>query len=321
MRVVVALLLLLVAAFVAKANPPTSNSVDCDTSEVKDRPLAASPSAGGRKRVVPTEYSDLHKGLKGNSKIINGQVVHLGEYPWAASVGFYLTTGEFYDYCAGSLVAPEWVVTASHCKVKVGHIVRVGLIDLASKDDQPYRVEFVCRHPNFGLTDAGQVAKNNNDITLLRLDRPSSEAHIGLIDRAIDGTPPDPKLWVAGWGNTEDIGEASRKSNVLLDAQIDRFELGCEATLHSDKTLKLSDKAKIKITDLMLCAGGATADSCQGDSGGPLMYKFPVTGKFALVGIVSYGIGCGKTGMPAVYTRVSVYDDWIKKITGLDKVT
>jgi secreted trypsin-like serine protease len=58
----------------------------------------------------------------------------------------------------------------------------------------------------------------------------------------------------------------------------------------------------------MVCAGYADGgiDACQGDSGGPL-----VVGD-TLIGIVSFGDGCGKAGKPGVYTRVSAYVDDIK---------
>ena len=56
-------------------------------------------------------------------------------------------------------------------------------------------------------------------------------------------------------------------------------------------------------------AGGK--DSCQGDSGGPLA----IDGH--LVGIVSWGIGCGIRGNPGVYTEVAHFANWIKQIAGL----
>ena len=54
-------------------------------------------------------------------------------------------------------------------------------------------------------------------------------------------------------------------------------------------------------------------DSCQGDSGGPLMIKKKVKRRYYTVqiGIVSWGIGCGKEGLPGVYTNVAHYLEWI----------
>lgn len=51
--------------------------------------------------------------------------------------------------------------------------------------------------------------------------------------------------------------------------------------------------------------------SFQGDSGGPLQIRGD-SGKYYIVGIVSYGAGCA-TKTPSVYTRVSSYLDWIEK--------
>ena len=47
-----------------------------------------------------------------------------------------------------------------------------------------------------------------------------------------------------------------------------------------------------------------TLATCQGDSGGPLFFK-AVGGGFIQAGITSWGFGCGATGFPGVYTRLS----------------
>lgn len=69
------------------------------------------------------------------------------------------------------------------------------------------------------------------------------------------------------------------------------------------------------LTPRMLCAGRNRKDSCQGDSGGPLVHVS--SGK--LVGVVSWGYGCARRGVPGVYAKVSDPDNraFIKEISGV----
>nr|CAD7456199.1 unnamed protein product [Timema tahoe] len=64
---------------------------------------------------------------------------------------------------------------------------------------------------------------------------------------------------------------------------------------------------------LFICAGGESGrDTCQGDGGGPLVCPLSdVTGRYVQVGVVSWGIGCGDTQVPAVYSNVARYTQWI----------
>jgi len=51
----------------------------------------------------------------------------------------------------------------------------------------------------------------------------------------------------------------------------------------------------------------------QGDSGGPMQIGNGDT--WTQIGVVSWGIGCGKSQYPGVYSRVASLRDWIDKIT------
>jgi secreted trypsin-like serine protease len=69
------------------------------------------------------------------------------------------------------------------------------------------------------------------------------------------------------------------------------------------------------IKDGMLCAGyrEGGVDACQGDSGGPLMAK--VDNVPTLIGVVSWGKGCGLREKYGVYTRMTSYVAWVRSVT------
>ena len=68
------------------------------------------------------------------------------------------------------------------------------------------------------------------------------------------------------------------------------------------------DPENLEIADSMICAGEKGKDSCDGDSGGPMLDSAGM-----LVGIVSWGMGCGRERFPGVYTEVSAFSQWINE--------
>lgn len=117
--------------------------------------------------------------------------------------------------------------------------------------------------------------------------------------------------FVAGWGKTQ---EAGKSASVLQEVQIPVLT----NEICQDRYKKIGKLVSEKQFDnAVLCAGvlAGGKDSCQGDSGGPLMIPSIIDGRiiYYQIGIVSYGIGCARSDVPGVYTRVQTFVDWIQR--------
>ncbi|XP_049268776.1 transmembrane protease serine 9-like [Rhipicephalus sanguineus] len=199
----------------------------------------------------------------------------------------------------GSLIGNRHVLTAAHCcserreqKLRVvlgGHRI--------SSTPLPVAVVACVIHPNY------KGVAYVHDIALLVLAEPVVfHDFVSPLCLETDDTPlKDRELFtVIGWGR---VAEVSQTSDVLKLAKIPLMSLAlCKERLGED------------ILDTNLCAGGNKEDTCQGDSGGPLMLRRG-DGRWLQVGVVSWGIGCGRPGYPGIYTRVSRYTQFIRNVT------
>lgn len=122
----------------------------------------------------------------------------------------------------------------------------------------------------------------------------------------LDTTP-----FIAGWGSLEEEGEMSPVLQQIQLPVIDN-KVCRSAFRREDKIF-----SKNQFFEGIICAGflaGGT-DNCQGDSGGPMMLPQHMNGIFPFyqIGVVSYGIGCGRERTPGIYTNVAHHVDWIKE--------
>uniref|UniRef100_A0A8B9ED92 Transmembrane protease serine 4 n=1 Tax=Anser cygnoides TaxID=8845 RepID=A0A8B9ED92_ANSCY len=226
-------------------------------------------------------------------RVLGGRPAAIESWPWQVSLQYRTE-----HICGGSIIDPSWILTAAHCfrnnpilqswRVKVGSDLLSGSTTLA--------VEKVL------LAEVTPPSPKNNDIALVKLQSPlqvSGDTRIKPIclpyfdEELVPGT----SLWVTGWGYTKEHGKLSE---TLQQAEVKLVDTtSCNlAAYHGE------------VTEKMLCAGlpQGGVDTCQGDSGGPLMY---LGRHWQVVGIVSWGQGCGTPSTPGVYTGVRAYLNWI----------
>ncbi len=248
------------------------------------------------------------------AKIVGGTTAPAGKFPFQTALIFAGTPNgseHFGQFCGGSLIAQDWVLTAAHCVPDTDPDevnVYIGSIVLPSGGSSPapvgaerIQVDGIIVHEDY------DPATNDNDIALLHLvgPAPGDLATTLTADADLDKkyVVPLGDAVVIGWGATAEGGRTTPQLNrVWVDLQ-DRAL--CQANYQQVIP-------SIQITDNMICAGlpEGGQDSCQGDSGGFL--GAPVgDGQYVQLGIVSWGVGCARPKLFGIYTRVGNYADWM----------
>ncbi|XP_041674241.1 uncharacterized protein LOC108114712 isoform X2 [Drosophila eugracilis] len=236
-----------------------------------------------------------------------------GEYPWHVAI-LKKDPKESIYACGGTLIDAQHIISAAHCiKSQNGFDLRVRLGEWDVNHDVeffPYierDVVSVHIHPEYY---AGTL---DNDLAVLKLDQPvdfTKNPHISpacLPDKYSDFTGA--RCWTTGWGK-DAFGEHGKYQNILKEVDVPILShQQCESQLRNTRL-----GYNYKLNPGFVCAGGEEGkDACKGDGGGPLVCDR--NGAMHVVGVVSWGIGCGQVNVPGVYVKVSAYLPWIQQIT------
>ncbi|XP_037829327.1 serine protease 27 isoform X2 [Kryptolebias marmoratus] len=244
-----------------------------------------------------------------NSRIIGGQDAAEGRWPWHA---VFKSSGR--DFCQGSLITDQWVLTAAQCFIYYfGRTsVHLGVHNQSgfNPNEVTRRVEYFVCHQDFN------TSTYEHDICLVKLSAPVNFTdYIRPVCLAAENSifSDETICWVTGFGYDENW----KRPEILQEVDVPIIENKICSFYFKNGFYYYGYYSRYAPTENKLCAGqeDGLKEAFYYDEGAALVTKKNST--WVQSGIVSFTFSSWMR-LPTVYTRVSRYQKWISdKVTGM----
>ena len=231
----------------------------------------------------------------GDPEIVGGVPVEdAGDFPYQVAVVSRNVADPFQaQFCGGSLISPDTVLTAAHCvdgEAAADLAVLTPIVDLVDDIGHRANVRQIRMHPQY------DADTSDNDIAVLQLATTLPEIVVTLAQPSQSGLwPAGTPATITGWGDLTGDQDFPTTMHVA------------QVPVVSDQDCSTAYSGAIVATHMM-CAGDLEVggvDTCQGDSGGPIVVDNG--GSPLQIGVTSFGEGCALADFPGVYAQVDAY--------------
>lgn len=226
--------------------------------------------------------------------IVAGNETIIQNYRSLAFLQILSTSDSSQRFCAGSYIGKGWILTAAHCIFQATEVI--AFFGLGSFMDLVNRVGITAQ--SIIVHEEYNGNSPSHDIALVKVREVPKEVQPILLNNSTKLEQTDTPALIVGYGVNHQAGNSGlgtlRVANVSILSP-------------TEEDIQEIDETMIIAGGEQLNSQGEISDSCQGDSGGPLLDQ----SNTILIGITSWGHGCGMPRFPGVYTRVSYFIDWI----------
>jgi secreted trypsin-like serine protease len=258
-----------------------------------------------------------HAAPRARDSIVGGSEAPISAWPSTAFLygTYHATDGSPRVYgCTGSVVAPQWIVTAAHCAFGLGRSAPDSLVAVLNVADYLDPGRTVIAVDGTVIDGDYDTVSNVADIALLHLNAPTTAPPIRLATKAEFANNAYVSYQdvpnAVGWGA---LDEASSVGTTVLQQAYLRVHSSAEC------------RSEVQGFDgtREVCAGTeGQAGACHGDSGGPLIAFDRATRQQVLWGITSWGpqdsagLEPCSTQLPVVFTWVPAFADFVNQTIG-----